>query len=427
MKIFKFGGASVKDAESIKSVSNIIKLYDNDDIMIILSAMGKMTNALEEVVSAYSNSEHDLSDKLNYFINYHLNIIKELFSSDTHQIYKDFEYLINLLRQKLSKSPSSNFDFEYDQIVPYGELVSTLIVNHYINSVGFSCKLYDARDLVKTDNKYREAKLDWDLTIGKVQLQVLPYFLDKENNVHKLALTQGFIGSANYNYSTTLGREGSDYTAAIFGYILNADEVVIWKDVPGILNADPRFFSDVHKVDYLTYSDAIELAYYGASVIHPDTIKPLHNKGIPLYVKNFLSPESSGTEISNKINVNNQDTFYIVKPDQIVLSISPLDFSYIAEKNLIDIFTILESFKIRVNAIQNSAIGLSICINDNPVRVDALIRVLGENYKIKYNENLKIVTIRNYNIEAINKVKTGKKVILEQISRLNYQVIIKED
>lgn len=424
MKVFKFGGASVKSANAVKCVAEIIKSYKNDNIMIVLSAMGKMTNALENITHSYFYKENDLIDKYNLFIEYHYDIIKELFVSQSSKIYKEFKELKELLNQKLSKSPSPNYDFEYDQIVPYGELISTLILNNYLNENGINCRLYDARGLIKTDNKYREAKVDWDLTIGTIQLHVFPYFLENEEN-RKIALTQGFIGGAAYNYSTTLGREGSDYTAAIFAYALKATEAVIWKDVPGILNADPRFFNEVKKVDNLTYADAIELAYYGASVIHPDTIKPLRNKKIPLYVKSFIEPDKTGTEIHENV-INNNETFFIIKPEQIVLSISPKDFSYIAEKSIIDIFTILESFKIRVNAMQTSAIGLSICINYNKFRIDSLLSVLRENYKVKYNENLVLITIRNYNSEAINKVKAGKKVILEQISRLNYQVILEE-
>lgn len=424
MKIFKFGGASVKNAEAVKHVADIIKSFKDDDIMIILSAMGKMTNALEDVTHSYFYKKNDLKDKINCFVEYHCNIISELFDLKLSNIYSDFEVLTESLNQKISKAPSHNYDFEYDQIVPYGELLSTLILNYYLNENGINCRLFDARQLVKTDNKYREAKVDWDLTVGTIQLHVYPYFLEKENN-RKIALTQGFIGGAAYDYTTTLGREGSDYTAAIFAYALKATETVIWKDVPGILNADPRYFKDAKKVDYLTYSDAIELAYYGASVIHPDTIKPLRNKKIPLYVKSFLEPEKSGTEIKESL-INNNETFFIIKPQQIVLSLSPKDFSYIAEKSIIDIFTILEGFKIRVNAMQTSAIGLSICINYNQFKIDTLLSVLRENYKVKYNENLVLITIRNYNFEAINKVKAGKKVILEQISRLNYQVILEE-
>ncbi|HRS53430.1 MAG TPA: aspartate kinase [Bacteroidales bacterium] len=427
MKVFKFGGASVKSAEAVRHVVDIIKSFYNDDIMIVLSAMDKMTNMLEKITDSYFYGKYDVLELYNSFVEYHFNIINELFESVDDKVFIEFNLLKDALYKKLKKNPSPNYDFEYDQIVPYGELFSTMIMHNYLNKAGIKCQLYDARNLIKTDNKYREAKVDWDLTTGAIRLYVLPYFLDKSDNRSKIAITQGFIGGAAYGYNTTLGREGSDYTAAIIAFALKASEVIIWKDVPGILNADPRFFNDTKKVDKLSYEDAIELTYYGASVIHPDTIKPLQNDKIPLYVKSFVSPDAEGTEISERKTTDKLEPFYIIKPDQILISISPKDFSYIAEKNLIDIFSILDKFKIRVNAMQISAIGLSICINNNLMRVGPLIKILQENYKVKYNEQLNLITIRHYNNEAIKKIKDNKTPLLEQISRLTYQVILKND
>ncbi len=423
MKVFKFGGASVNSADAVKNVAEILDKYSTEKILVVVSAMGKTTNALEKLTQAYFNKTNEINALLDEIKKFHFHIIEELFSDKNHKVYADIQLIFDELMHKLVSRTSDNYDFEYDQIVSTGELISTKIISHYLKSKGIKNKWLDAREIIKTDTTYREGKVNWQETMHKTNNIVIPYFEDKIYSF-RLIITQGFIGSSDDEHTTTLGREGSDYSAAIFAYNLDATEMVIWKDVPGLLNADPKFFEDTQKLDAISYREAIELAYYGATIIHPKTIKPLQNKNIPLYVKSFLHPENEGTIISNHENADGLIPSFIFKKDQALISISPKDFSFIAEENLSDIFGIFSDNKIKINLMQNSAISFSVCIDGNVKRFDALIKTLQENYKVRYNLQLDLITIRHYNQATIDKVVNNRKILLEQRSRTTAQLVV---
>lgn len=417
MRVFKFGGASVKDAESVKNVATILNTNTSKDrLCVVVSAMGKTTNLLEEIAKNYFNKVHT-NNQLNQLKEYHFSICKNLFSNND----KFFEELHNLfveLEWILEEEPGMDFSFVYDQIVCLGEILSTKIIATYLNNTGLNCNWVDARDLIKTDNTYREGKVDWDSTLSCTK----EYFT---KNSHQLILTQGFIGGTSENFTTTLGREGSDYSAAILAYCLDAKEVLIWKDVPGVLNADPKYFSNTFVLNHLSYQDTIELAYYGATVIHPKTIKPLQNKNIALKVKSFLSPNLEGTLIDGS-NTTEHKPSYIVKRNQVVMSIFPKDFSFIIEDNLSEIFKVFSQKQVKINLMQNSAISFSVCINNNENKIQEVIPLLKNNYKVLFNENLQLITIRYFNEETENSVLKNKEKILEQRSRHTLQVVVKE-
>jgi len=420
MKVFKFGGASVKDAESFKNVLNVLSAYSEEDIFVVISAMGKMTNAFEKLHEAYFE-KRNFDTEFAYIYDYHFAIIAQLFKDQNHSIYNDLSELFDTLKTKLSIAPGKNFNFEYDQIVSYGELISSCILSHYLNENAYKNKLIDARHIIKTDTVYREARIDWELTPKLIK----ECFHDLQKEGYHMGITQGFIGSSSHGYTTTLGREGSDFTAAILGYSLNAEDVTIWKDVPGVLNADPKQFTETEKIDFLSYLDAIELAYYGATVIHPKTIKPLENTNIPLKVKSFINPTESGTSISSICPLKKKKPCYIFKFNQILISIFPRDFSFIAEHNISKIFKLLAKSNVKVNMMQNSAVSFSICTDYDKFKTPKLIDDLKKTFKIYYNKNLELVTIRHYNNETIKKITKGKEVMLEQRSRNTFQVILK--
>lgn len=420
MKVFKFGGASVKDAAAVKNVADIIKGYPADKLVVVISAMGKTTNALEEVAKAFFYKNADAKEKLQVVIDYHTNILHGLFDDKKHPVFDDVNGLISALDWALEDEPIKDYDFEYDQIVSVGELLSTKIVSHYLNYAGVSCKWVDARDIIQTDNTYRDARVDWPLTERNAN-----DIIGAELNTGSMVLTQGFIGCTSENYTTTLGREGSDYTAAILAYCLNAESVTIWKDVPGVLNADPKFFRDAQKFDKLSYYDSIELTYYGATVIHPKTIKPLENKKIPLYVKSFIAPEKEGTVISEE-TMQPHLSSYIFKVNQVLISILPKDFSFIAEESLSEIFKIFTIFNIKINLMQNSAISFSVCVDDT-MRLEDLMSELKKSYKVLHNKGLQLITVRNYTKEGFDKVLTGNKTLLEQRTRNTAQFVVQPE
>ena len=420
MKVFKFGGASVKDANAVKNVAEIIKRYPGDKLVVVISAMGKTTNALEEVTKAFFYKNADSKEKLQVVVDYHNTIVNGLFDDKNHPVFEDVNGLISALDWALEDEPIKDYDFEYDQIVSIGELLSTKIVSHYLNSVGIPCKWVDARDIIQTDNTYRDARVDWAFTE-----QTAGELIQPSLNSNHVVLTQGFIGCTSENYTTTLGREGSDYTAAILAYCLNAESVTIWKDVPGVLNADPKFFPDAQKFDKLSYYDSIELTYYGATVIHPKTIKPLENKKIPLYVKSFVDAGKEGTTISDA-PMQPQLSSYIFKVNQVLVSILPKDFSFIAEESLSEIFKIFTIFNIKINLMQNSAISFSVCIDDS-ARLDELMGELKKSYKVLHNKGLELITIRNYTKEGFDKVLTDKKILLEQRTRNTAQLVVQPE
>ena len=417
MRVFKFGGASVKDADGIKNVLNVLKTVGYEDLLIIISAMGKTTNALEIVIKNYFDKSNELNSSLQDVKKYHNQILLDLFDDENHEVFfavnshfADLEYFI-----RSNKSP--NYNFVYDQVVSYGELVSTTIVSYYLNSQAIKNNWLDVRNFIKTDTTYRDALVDWDATQNLISKNV------KKKTVN---ITQGFLGSDENSFTTTLGREGSDYTAAIFAYCLNAESVTIWKDVPGVLNADPRYFENAVLLNQISYREAIELAFYGATVIHPKTLQPLQKKEIPLFVKSFVNPLLAGTSVSKGKDLEPQTACFIVKKNQLLISLSSIDFSFIMEENISEIFSLFHQFKMKVSLIQNSAISFSVCLEDKFGNFNELKTILSKKFKVSYNENVSLYTIRHFNEQASQIVENDKIVLLKQISRETLQVVTKE-
>ncbi|MBC6110844.1 aspartate kinase [Pedobacter fastidiosus] len=418
MDIFKFGGASVKDANGVKNLANIVRDYKKGKLLIVISAMGKITNKLEELTQAFlaqSENTHSIFDEIKHF---HFNIIEELFEGKSNPVYDDVANTFVEIDWLIEDEADSNPDYIYDQIVSIGEVVSTKIVTAWLNETGLKALWADARNFIQTDNTYREGKVDWDKTNQIIQRDLIP--LLEEN----IIVTQGFIGGTSENYTTTLGREGSDYSAAIFASCVNADALTIWKDVPGVLNADPKWFDETEKIPQLSYHDAIELTYYGATVIHPKTIKPLQNKGIPLFVRSFIQPEGIGTAITKENNPLPVPSF-IFKIDQALISIFPKDYSFIIEENLSNIFELFHKHKIKINTMLNSAISFSVSVDDNADKIEKLIQDLASEFTVKYNKGLELVTIRYYNQQTIDRVTVNKELLLEVKSRHTCQMVMK--
>lgn len=420
MKIFKFGGASIKDAENIKNVSNIIHNHTKKSrLLIVVSALGKTTNHLEELLHAFF---HHLPEKETIFRsikNEHIIILNKLFDSSQKDIFMDMETYFSALEKYINNDTSENYDFEYDQIVSFGELLSSRIVYYQLLSAGLPVKWIDIRAIIRTDNTYREGQIDWDITTQKTKEIIEPYYSLHEDTI---IITQGFLGGTSEGLTTTLGREGSDFSAAIIAYSLNGESVTIWKDVDGLLNADPQLFSDTVKLDKISYGEAIELAYYGANVIHPKTLQPLQNKNITLYVRSFIHPDREGSIIHN---FNNKQLVpcFIVKRNQILISISSKDFSFIAEENLSTIFGLFAFFGVKINLMQNSAISFSLCV-DYKSNIKELIEELKTEFFVKYNFDMELFTIRYYNQQSIDHITNNRKVILEQKSRLTVQYVM---
>ncbi|WP_430810306.1 MULTISPECIES: aspartate kinase [unclassified Carboxylicivirga] len=413
MRVFKFGGASVKDAQGVRNLAHIVQTY-NKRLVVVVSAMGKTTNAMEDVVAAYMKGDRMLlDDRLAMVKSYHEQIIEDLFGPDNDCIAA----LLQQLADKLATEPSLDYDFEYDQIVPYGELMSTTIISHYLASIGLENVWLDVRKLIRTDEVYRSANVDWPLSTALLNEAV-------EQDQHRLFVTQGFIGSTKTNLMTTLGREGSDYTGAIIAHALTADRLVIWKDVPGVLNADPRWYPHAQKIDELSYWEAIELSYYGAQVIHPKTLKPLQNKQIPLYVKSFVNPEESGTIIQSSEQPGDLQPIFVLKANQVLISMSPKDFSFIMEESLSDIFQVFSKHRVRLNMMQTSALNFSVCVDDSP-RVQQAIDALQTHFDVRYNEDMELVTIRHYSDAAIEVILKDKELVDSQVSRKTARYVLK--
>jgi aspartate kinase len=419
MKIFKFGGASVKDADGVKNLAKVLSSYSSEKLLVVVSAMGKTTNALERVTKAYYFKNDDAFAILQEVKNYHYEILNKLFADKNHPIYDDINNAFVEIEWAIEDAPTGSFDFEYDQIVSVGEILSTKIVAAYLSEIGVQTSLLDARDIIKTDNTYREGKINWEQT-EKLANKLIPELFTK----NQVIITQGFIGGTSENFTTTLGREGSDYTAAILAWCLNAKDVTIWKDVAGVMNADPKWFDNTVVIDQISYNDAIELAYYGASVIHPKTIQPLQNKKIKLFVKSFINPDLKGTEISEWQNPLPISSF-IFKVNQVLISIMPKDFSFIAEENLRDIFELFSSHRVKINVMQNTAISFSVCVDDDEIRIPKLISDLQKSFKVLYNKNVELATIRHYNHETIERVSVDKEILLELKSRNTVQLVMK--
>lgn len=411
MKVFKFGGASVKDAAGVRNLAEIVR-SQGKNILVVVSAMGKTTNGLEALVRAYVDKQTEACQhQFDTIRTYHNAIINEL-SGDFSPVHQTFAQLENYLNQPVK----GLYDEVYDQIVSLGEVLSTQIIAAYLTQAGLNAQWLDARQLVRTDTTFREGRVDWDITGRQIKDAV---------NKSGVSITQGFIGQAEDKRTTTLGREGSDYTAAIFAFCLNAESVTIWKDVPGVLNADPKWFDDTVLLERLTYQDAIELAYYGATVIHPKTIKPLQNKGIPLYVRSFLKPEAPGTVIGNYERHLTIPSF-IFKVNQVLISLHPNDFSFIAEDNLSRIFGRFAQAGVKINLMQNTAISFSVVVDNNPDRVPALLNLLKQDFRVTYNSDVELITIRYYDQSTIDRVLPNKKLLLEQKSRYTVQLVVKE-
>jgi aspartate kinase len=415
MRIYKFGGASVKDASGVKNLVKILNELGSDKTLIVVSAMGKMTNSLEFVVKNYFENQKELDYSLNEIFIFHNNILNELFSENNHPIYSEIKEIFENLKVFLKRNKSPNYSFVYDQVVSFGEIVSTKIINSYLNYVNIKSNWLDSRLLIKTDSKYRDANLNWQVTQNNIS--------NKVNN-SLLNITQGFIASDDNNFSTTLGREGSDYSAAIFAYCLNAESVTIWKDVPGVLNADPRVFKKPQLLNKISYTEAIELAFYGASVIHPKTLQPLQKKEIPLYVKSFLDPFSQGTAISRGIKIDPKIPCFIVQRNLSLLKLSSLDFSFIVEDNISDIFQILHENKMKVDLIQNSAISFSVCVYDKYYRLKELLSILKATYKVECTENVSLFTIRHFNENSSKEILKNNKLLLEQRTKETLQLVV---
>jgi aspartate kinase len=417
MKVFKFGGASIKDPQAIRNVLHVLKTVGFSNSLIIASAMGKTTNALEDVVNAYFKKTEELNNTINSVKNYHLDIVSDLFTDKNHVVFDRISILFAEMELFLSNNKSPNYNFVYDQIVSYGEIFATTILSHFLNDQHLENTWIDARNLIKTNTTYRDAIVDWKATEENITTQLQD---------QKLYITQGFIGSDANNFSVTLGREGSDYSAAIFAYCLNAESVTIWKDVPGVLNADPRYFEDAVLLNKISYHEAIELAFYGASVIHPKTLQPLQRKEIPLYVKSFVNPTLPGTLVSKGAGLEPQTACFIVKKNQLLISISSKDFSFVMEDQVSEIFKLFAEQHIKVNVIQNSAISFTVCVDDKFNHFNHISEHLSNNFNITYNENVSLYTIRHFNDTSSQKVTENKTVLLQQVNRETIQIVTKE-
>ncbi|TYA52387.1 aspartate kinase [Formosa maritima] len=416
MQVFKFGGASVKDANGVKNLVNVLNITGYKNTLVVVSAMGKTTNALEVVIGNYFKNKSELQSSLQEVKKFHNAILLDLFENEQHQVFKKVKNLFNELTSFLNTNKSPDYNFVYDQVIGFGELVSTTIISEYLNDVGLKNNWLDVREYIKTDNYYRSANVNWEVT----QEQISNQFKKKVLNI-----TQGFLGSDSNNFTTTLGREGSDYTAAIFAYCLNAESVTIWKDVPGVLNADPRYFENAQLINKISYREAIELAFYGASVIHPKTLQPLQRKEIPLHVKSFLNPEKKGTTVCKEVGLDPDIPCFIVKKNQVLISLSSLDFSYIVEDNISEIFKLLHLYKMKVDVIQNSAISFSVCVDNIYQNLDQLLQHLKAKFKVTCNENVSLYTIRHYNEAAIIQLEEDKEVLLKQLTQETMQVVTK--
>lgn len=415
MQIYKFGGASITNAEAVRKIHNI--LLNKKKLIVVVSAIGKTTNALEKLHQTFIKNDTQKEILFNEIKNFHFSIYKDLFNSEPEND------IIGELFQKLYKiicdNKSGNDDFDYDKIVSFGELFSSEIVFKYLSDNNLNISFLDVRKVLVTDEMYKEAGVIW-----KDSAQRIKHFINE--NKSDIIITQGFIGATQSGDSTTLGREGSDFTAAALGYMLDAKDVTIWKDVPGIMNADPARCKFAEKIEILSYQEAIELAFYGAKIIHPKTIKPLENKSIPLYVKSFIRPEENGSIIKKIDHKLSFDPIYIIKEDQTLVSISPKDFSFIVEENISKIFDLVVKHRIKVNMTQNSAISYSASLDSNAGNLQKLIEDLQEEFTVKYNNDLVLITIRHYNADAIERMIQGKKIYVEQRSRITARFVVSQ-
>ena len=417
MKVFKFGGASIKSANAIKNVAKILNSQDLSNCLLVISAMGKMTNAFEKITDAYFNNDQEkLTKSIDFTSKFHLKIINNLFV-ENHVIHEKITILFGQLVRFLTQNKSRNYDYLYDQIVSYGELLSTTIVSDYLNEIKIYNNWLDVREIIITDAVFRDAKVNWQETEKRVKMKI---------DSSKLAIVQGFIGADLNGNTTTLGREGSDFTAGIFAYCLDAESLTIWKDVLGVLNADPKEFKEVQLLEHISYEETIEMAFYGASVIHPKTIKPIQNKKIPLIVRSFKNLNSSGTKVSEGVTLEPTIPCFIVKKNQVLVSISSIDFSFIVEENISDIFKLFHKYQLKVNLIQNSAISFSVCVDNNLNHFDLFYNEIKNMYKVSFVKNVDLFTVRHFtenSLEGIYKLGTS---LVSQINKNTAQIIIQK-
>ena len=417
MKVFKFGGASIKSANAIKNVAKILNSQDLSNCLLVISAMGKMTNAFEKITDAYFNNDQEkLTESIDFISNFHLKIINNLFA-ENHVIHQKITVLFGQLVRFLTQNKSRNYDYLYDQIVSYGELLSTTIVSDYLNEIKIYNNWVDVREIIITDAVFRDATVNWQVTEKRIKTKI---------DFSKLTIVQGFIGGDLNGNTTTLGREGSDFTAGIFAYCLDAESLTIWKDVLGVLNADPREFKEVQLLEHISYEETIEMAFYGASVIHPKTIKPIQNKKIPLIVRSFKNLNSPGTKVSEGVTLEPTIPCFIVKKNQVLVSISSLDFSFIVEENISDIFKLFHKYQLKVNLIQNSAISFSVCVDNNLNHFDLFYNEIKNMYKVSFIKNVDLYTVRHFtenSLEGIYKLGTS---LVSQINKNTAQIIIQK-
>lgn len=405
----------MKDASSVKNVVKVLKEVGHENTLLVVSAMGKTTNAMEDVVNAYFKDKSLLPSTVHEVVQYHDQILRDLFPNDKHPVFEQVKTLFDEVQGFLVWNKSPKYGFVYDQVVGYGELVSTTILSAYFNEIGIANQWLDVRTLIKTNDDYRDAIVNWEKTQKNITEKV-----DK----HKLNITQGFLGSDDNNFTTTLGREGSDYTAAILAYCLNAEEVTIWKDVPGVLNADPRYFEKTELLNNISYREAIELAFYGASVIHPKTLQPLQRKEIPLHVKSFINPKDKGTTVGKGIGIEPKVPCFIVKKNLVLMKLSSLDFSFIVEDSISELFKLLHDHQMKVDLIQNSAISFSVCVDNKFGKLQELLNLLKSRFKVVHQEGVSLYTIRHFDTEALTSLQKGKEILLEQRGKETVQLVV---
>lgn len=421
MRIYKFGGASVKNADAVKNVAQIIQnthQLSNDPLLVVVSAMGKSTNALEAILNAYINQTNSCEQLIQEFTAFHTTIAQELFTNSEAGIFEKINYFNDFLIRITSEPTSTPYNEMYDKIVSVGEVLSTFIVSEYLNQIGINNQWADARNLIKTNDSFREGKVNLNESVAKINEFI-------EQAQHNLTITQGFIGSTNNCRTTTLGREGSDYSGALFAYALQASDYTIWKDVPGMLNADPKYFSETQLLSNISYKEAIELAYYGATIIHPRTIQPLQHKNIPLYVKSFLNPSLPGTVINSNASYDAQIPSFIFKVNQVLISINSRDLSFVAEDNISSIYATFAQHGVKINTMQNSAVSLSVSVNADAQKIPGLLSDLQQDYAVKYNEGLELLTIRHYNQQTIDSLTQNKTILLEQKTRTTARYLMR--
>ena len=414
MQVFKFGGASVKDAKGVRNIATVLETTGPKQKVVIISAMGKTTNKLETIISLYFSKSKDFALAISELKNDHYEILDELFEDRSYPVYTKTNYFFDEMSIFFDRNKSPNYDFIYDQVVGFGELISTSIVSYYLKSVGLDNVWHDCRNLIDTDDTYRDAEVNWENTQQKIFNHI---------NKEELSITQGFIGSDSNNFATTLGREGSDYTAGIFAYCLNAENVTIWKDVPGVLNGDPNVFENTKLLEQISYEEAIELAFFGASVIHPKTLQPLQQKEIPLFVKSFYNPKNTGTKVGKGKLISPLLPCFIVKKDLVFLSLSTLDFSFFVEENISEVFALFHKYQVKVDLIQNSAISFSVCVDNKFKNVDKLIDIFKAKFKVDHQKGVSLFTIRHYDNASIQHIVKDKTVLLKQSYKETIQFV----